>query len=110
MVGKECPRSYIVQNERGSKLRRNRRHLIKSNEDVKEITSDEPCIILSESGNDVNYFLEELTDGSDDQDVQNVVDAEDNATERGNHMLSARTTRSGRISRKPDRYKDYVSR
>ena len=110
VVGKECPRSYIVQNERGSKLRRNRRHLIKFNEDVKEITSDEPDIILSESGNDVNYFPEESTDGSDDQDVQNVVDAADNVTEKGTDMSSERTTRSGRISRKPDRYKDYVSR
>ena len=92
VVGKEYPRSYIVQNERGSKLRRHRRHLIKSNEDVKEITSDEPDIILSESGNDVNYFPEESTDGSDDQDVQDVVDAADNVTERGNYMLSERTT------------------
>ena len=56
----------------------------------------------------MNYFPEESTDGSDDQDVQNVVDAADNVTERGKYKLSERTTQSGHISRKPDRY--YVSR
>jgi hypothetical protein len=82
-----APRSYIVRTEEGSVIRRNRRHLIRTNEDP-------PSTALP-------------IEGGDSEGGQVPEDAVANAPERvaaGGELK----TRCGRVVRPPVRFKDYV--
>lgn len=81
----DTPRSFNVKTERGN-LRRNRRHLIKTNENPDDINVEQ----------DVFY------------DCQTPDEQVDQTPVLENQDTQAYVTRSGRTVNKPNRYGDYV--
>ena len=92
-----------MENERGNKLRRNRRHLIKSEEAFIDFGERETADVESTNGEELNIPLQEIDDQIE-APSDNVVLT--NESQSGSSH--ERTTRSGRVSRKPARYNDYV--
>ena len=89
------PRSYKVETERGE-YRRNRRHLLRTEESqIPEITP------TPEVSND-----EDLTDT--EVEPSSVRVAHENPVTPPTGMSTATTTRSGRTIKEPQRFKDYV--
>ena len=108
----KTPRSYIVRTESGKILRRNRRHLMKLQEQEVEV-EDEPTA-SNTSGEEVNQREAEVTDQrdteltvqeTDQQDQMGVSTAEDPPQAPA---LKLTTTRYGRVSKPPNRYKDFI--
>ena len=95
------PRSYVVENQRGNRVRRNRRHLIPTMEEMKyEVESDEDTVVY-DSPVVENQLLEGRADAEAAVEQQVDFNLEDK-------RAASTTTRSGRTSKIPSRYKDYV--
>ena len=108
----KTPRSYIVRTESGKILRRNRKHLMKLQEQELEV-EDVPTA-SNTSGEEVNQREAEVTDQrdteptgqeTDQQDQMGVSTAEDPPQAPA---LKLTTTRYGRVSKPPNRYLDFI--
>ena len=108
----KTPRSYIVRTESGKILRRNRKHLMKLQEQELEV-EDVPTA-SNTSGEEVNQREAEVTDQrdteptgqeTDQQDQMGVSTAEDPPQAPA---LKLTTTRYGRVSKPPNRYQDFI--
>ena len=77
----KTPRSYVIRTERGQKLRRNRRHLMKT----------------TENRSDCQQEVSNNNDSSSDEQSSNTVQQDD----------SKKYTSSGREVKLPKRYEDY---
>ena len=84
----KTPRSYVIQTERGQKLRRNRRHLLKTTENH----SNEPEIFY-----DCQQEVSNNNNSSSDEQSSNTVPQDD----------SKKYTSSGREVKLPKRFEDY---
>ena len=84
----KTPRSYVIRTERGQKLRRNRRHLMKTTENC----SDEPEIFY-----DCQQEVSNNNNSSSDEQSSNTVPQDD----------SKKYTSSGREVKLPKRFEDY---
>ena len=84
----KTPRSYVIRTERGQKLRRNRRHLMKTTEN----RSDEPEIFY-----DCQQEVSNNNNSSSDEQSSNTVPQDD----------SKKYTSSGREVKLPKRFEDY---
>ena len=84
----KTPRSYVIRTERGQKLRRNRRHLMKTTEN----RSDEPEIFY-----DCQQEVLNNNNSSSDEQSSNTVPQDD----------SKKYTSSGREVKLPKRFEDY---
>ena len=95
------PRSYVVENQRGNRVRRNRRHLIPTMEEMKyEVESDEDTVVY-----DSPVVENQLLEGRADADAAVEQQVDFNLEDK---RAASTTTRSGRTSKMPSRYKDYV--
>jgi hypothetical protein len=95
----ELPRSYIVQTENGSLLRRNRRHLIKTSEEPPNVITDidnpeVPCDTRSNKSSGAAPGIEQRETPCDMRQ-QTVSDTPAKKT----------VTRTGRVVKTPARYK-----
>ena len=80
------PRSYIVKTESGQQLRRNRRHILKTNEDRRTDNNTEDYI--------------EITD----QEIQSQNEENRNVE---NENIQVNKTSSGRVVKLPKKFEDY---
>ena len=97
----EEPRSFIVKTENGKTFRRNRQHL----RQTADRNETDDTILISDGEEEENYIKQEINIKRaevemDPQDEVNIP--------RPNNLSNEVTTRSGRVSRRPIRYNDYV--
>uniref|UniRef100_A0A8C9UY15 Gypsy retrotransposon integrase-like protein 1 n=1 Tax=Scleropages formosus TaxID=113540 RepID=A0A8C9UY15_SCLFO len=93
----ECPRSFIVRTSEGKTYRRNRRHLMKTNEQESPLFDKETDMYTDSD-------KEETHEGNKDQAESALVNHTPPQEESQTQLT--KTTRSGRVIRLPSRFRD----
>ena len=98
------PRSYLLENQLGNQIRRNRRHLIPTNDEMKyeDESVDDRVVNNPAAGSDCQQ-VERLVDNG----MVNVPSEGQTPDVSGQHRNVTVTTRSGHVIRKPSKYNDY---
>ncbi|CAB4019464.1 sec1 family domain-containing 2 [Paramuricea clavata] len=102
------PRSYIVQSPDGSTYRRNSKHILKTKEGNSQSFGKEDCDDpISQSNEENAVGTEPANDGDNAVSTEKTSEEQLPVTLDKQFSASPLKTRSGRIIRKPNRYKDY---
>ncbi|KAK2158123.1 hypothetical protein NP493_1824g00040 [Ridgeia piscesae] len=99
VLARVAPNSYLVELERGKRLRRNRRHLLKTQERFVPVHDDDDVCVDQPSGGATASTNQSAVTPEAAQSSHSTDQSQPVST-----MSDVRTTRSGRIIKLPSRY------
>ena len=97
--------SFILRCPDGSTYRRNRKHILKTNEEQTRLFETDDYDISASQSNGDKTINEQCQENIEEERIEDQAVA--TSEERGNNVEPQIKTRSGRVIKKPIRFKDY---